>query len=164
VKGRRNVQIRRLSLLGFLLLQRNTVSIWKLERKRFILLTLAHHSPSLREVSTGPGGHERVLLIVLFSIACSVCFLIASRTTNPRVIPPTMRWTLRHQLSIKKTSTTGLPTVWWGHFTNWDYLVQTDVSVFQVVIELARAKTESRARTGKKSRNHTARWTLRRKS
>jgi hypothetical protein len=35
-------------------------------------------------------GHGRMLLTDLLPMACSACFLIEPRTTNPGMAPPTM--------------------------------------------------------------------------
>ena len=53
-----------------------------------------------------------MLLIGLLSMACSACFLIASKTPNPGMAPPTMSCTFpRHSLMKKMPYRfVGLPT------------------------------------------------------
>lgn len=46
--------------------------------------------------------HEGALLTVLVPLACSLCFLILSRTTSSGVAPPTVSWPPPYQSLIKK--------------------------------------------------------------
>lgn len=85
-----------------------------LGRKGFIVLMLSYHMSSSKEVMTGtqawqePGGRSwcrgrgGMLLTGLLPMACSACFLMESRTTNPGVAPPTMGWDLLHGSPFKK--------------------------------------------------------------
>lgn len=49
-------------------------------------------------------SHGRILLTDLLSMACLVCFLIESKTTNLGMIPLTMDWALFHQRRFIKDS------------------------------------------------------------
>lgn len=79
--------LRLLSKLGSLLLQWNSMTKSKFERKGFICLALSHYSPSLTEIRTATKagqeaggrswyrGHRGMLLSGLIIMACTVCIL-----------------------------------------------------------------------------------------
>lgn len=58
-------------------------------------------------------------------MASSSCFLVAPRSTWPRVVLPTVNWTFQYQPSIK-TAFRACPQGQsnWGHFLNWGSLFQ----------------------------------------
>ena len=83
------------------------------EERVYLASTSSLYSPSLREARTGTQagllsggwstGHGRMLLTGLFPMACSACWLIEPRKTNPGMTPPTMGWALPYKSLIKKT-------------------------------------------------------------
>lgn len=66
-----------------------------------------------QEFKQSQGG---MLLIGLFSVVCSACFLTLLRTPSPGVVLLTVGWALSHPLLIKKMLHS---PVWWRHFLNW---------------------------------------------
>jgi hypothetical protein len=108
--------------------------------ERFIRLTLPHCCSSPKEVRTGTQtgldprdrswsrGHGGILLSGLLSIACSVYFLIESKT--PAWNAPTHDGlNPLHQSLTKK-----MPYSWilWKYFLNWSSLPSDDSSLSQV--------------------------------
>lgn len=77
----------------------------KFGRKGIICLIVSyHHLDKVRMVTHGGTQRQEwcriyggMLFTDLLPLACSVCFLIESRTTSPGVVPPTVDWTLSHQ-------------------------------------------------------------------
>lgn len=70
-------------------------------------------------------GQRGTWLSGLFSMACLVHFIVASRTTWQGVPLPTMRQTLPYLSLIKTTDQCG------GHFLTFKYLFQNDSILFQ---------------------------------
>ena len=70
-----------------------------------------------------------MLLIGLFLIACSACFLIQPRTTSPGMASPIMDWVPSHQSLRKK-----MPNSWmlWRPFLNWDSFLLDNSSLCRV--------------------------------
>lgn len=64
-------------------------------------------------------GYVGALLIGLFLIACSVCFLNKLRTTSPEITPPTMFWALSPWSLIKNLPyRLAYSQILWKHFLN----------------------------------------------
>ena len=115
-----------------------------------VCLTLPHQCSPSKEVRTGtqtgqkPGGRswcrccEGMLLTGLLRMACSVCSLIESRTSNLLMAPPTMGLALS-QPPLIKTTPYRFTFSWilWKHFLNWGSLLSDDSSLCQVDIKVA---------------------------
>ena len=64
----------------------------------------------------------------LLLLACSICFLIELRITNPGITSATMDWALTHQSLIKKRP---YSQILWRHFLNCGILLWDNSSLCQ---------------------------------
>jgi hypothetical protein len=86
------------------------------EERACFSLQLSGRAPSLKELREGTQGRNleagteaEARTLFTCSMACPACFCMESRTTCPRVVPPTMGWIphINHQL---RKCTMGLRT------------------------------------------------------
>ena len=117
------------------MLWQNTMSkTWR----RKVSVPILHKRSSFKTVRAGthtgkePGGrsccrgHGGMLLMVLFLVACSACFLLEFRATSPGMAPLSVGQAFLHQPIIKKIH---YSQILWRHFLNWGFcLIILDVS------------------------------------
>lgn len=76
----------------------------------YFILQLSGQIPSLKEVGIGiqvrnlkaETDTEIMKECYLLFISYSTCFLLASRTMNPKLVPPTVSWVLLYQSIINQ--------------------------------------------------------------
>ena len=114
-----------------------------LGKKDFIWLTVPHDNSLSKAIKTGihtgqgPGGRRwcrGLLLIGLFNLACSACFLIEPRLTSPGMAPPTVDCFPFYQTLIKKKKDLRacLQPIFMEAFVNQGTLFSDNLSLYPV--------------------------------